>query len=74
MNMLARVVHALVTGKQVSRVDVPFNLSRREQGALADLRPLLRRSPRDLAAFLAQEQRPKPWLSLPPLPCDQARY
>ena len=72
MNALARVVHTLVTGKQVSRVDILSNLSRREQGALADLRPLLRRSPQDLAAFLARRQWPEEWQSLPPA-CDRAR-
>lgn len=71
MNALARIVHTLVTGKQVSRVDVLSNLSHREQGALADLRPLLCQSPRDLAAFLAQEQWPEEWQAPPPT-CDQA--
>ena len=74
MNALARVVHNLVTGEQASRIDVRSNLSRLEQEALADLQSLLRRSPRDLAAFLVQGQWPEPWLSPPPLPaCDRAR-
>jgi len=74
MNALACVVHDLVTGEQVSRVDVPSKLSRLEQEALADLQSLLRRSPRDMAVFLAQGQWPEPWWSPPPLlACDRAR-
>jgi hypothetical protein len=70
MKSLARVVHNLVTGEQVSRVDLPFNLPRLEREALRDLQSLLRRPPRDLAAFLAQGQWPEPWLSLPLSACD----
>lgn len=72
MNSLARVVHNLVTGEQVSRVGVPSNLSRLEQEALADLRSLLRQPLRDLAAFLARGQWPEEWRVPPPV-FDQAR-
>lgn len=72
MNALARIVHNLVTGEQVSRANVPSNLSCLEQEALADLQSLLRRSPRELAAFLAQGQWPEEW-RVPPPACDRAR-
>jgi hypothetical protein len=68
MNALARIVHNLVTSEQTSRLDVPSNLSHLELEALADLRPLLNRPPQELAALLAREQWPEPWLSPPPDP------
>jgi hypothetical protein len=71
MNQLAHVVHDLVTGETVTRIDALPNLSSLEQAALADLLFLLRRPPRDLAAILAQGQWQNEWLSLPPFVCDR---
>lgn len=64
MNELARVAHELVTGEEGA--EAPTHLSRLEQAALADLQSLLRLSPRDLAALLAQGQWPEEWLIPPP--------
>lgn len=68
MNALACVVHDLVTGGDVDHVAILSNLSRLERKALADLRILLRRPPRDLALLLARGQWPEPWLRPPPSP------
>lgn len=70
MNSLARVVHDLVAGEEVVCL---FDLSPLEQATLVDLQPLLRLSPQDLAAFLAQEPEPEDWISPPPLACVKIR-
>jgi hypothetical protein len=68
MNVLARAVYGLVTGKDMDCVGAHSDLSHLEQEVLAGLRFLLRRPPRDLAVLLAQGQWPEPWWSPPPSP------
>jgi hypothetical protein len=70
MNELARVVHELSTGEEGAGAST--HLTRLEQAALADLQPLLRLSPRDLAALLAQGQWPEEWW-VPPSAGERAR-
>lgn len=60
MNLLARVVHNMMTGKVVP----PYltELSQSEQAALADLQNFVNQPPKKLAAFLASEKQGGDWL------------
>ena len=70
MKELARVVHSLVTGGEVT---FSPNLSRLERAALADLESLLRLSPRALSNLLAQSTSPPDWWVSPSISCDSIR-
>jgi hypothetical protein len=62
MNQLARVLYRLALGEQARQA----GLSEVEKSILADLQPVLRQNPGDLAAWLAQEKTPpEEWLILP---------
>jgi hypothetical protein len=62
MNQLARVIYRLTLGEQAGQA----GLSDVEKSAMADLPPVLRQNPSDLAAWLDQEQvPPEEWLILP---------
>lgn len=68
MNLLASVVHHLMTGMGKEQLAQQLSqLSRLEQAALADLQPLLQRAPQDLALILDQINQGRDWDRLLPL-------
>jgi hypothetical protein len=68
MNLLAYVVHHLMTGADKEHLAPQLaELSRLEQTILTELQPLLRRAPQDLALILAQIDQGRDWDRLLPL-------
>ena len=61
MKELARAVYNMVTGSEARCAA----LSQPERTALADVEPLLRLSPRELASKLAKGQATPDWLETP---------
>lgn len=59
MNLLAQVIHHLMSGQEVT--DLVAQLSPAERTALADLKALLNRSPQALAATLARAEAGPDW-------------
>jgi len=60
MNSLARAVHGMVVGHK-SLGDVSGDLTAQERAALADMQPVLSRSPEDLARVLAKAPTQSEW-------------
>lgn len=66
MNELARAVHDVVNGNAKLDAELVSRLSPQERTALAELESLLRRSPGDLAALLAQDGPTAVWFGPAP--------
>ncbi|MCL5952744.1 MAG: hypothetical protein M1132_13670 [Chloroflexi bacterium] len=67
MNELAQAVHDLVNGNENCDTDRLYRLTPQEQAALVEFEPLLRSSPADLAALLAQEGPTAVWFGPVPV-------
>lgn len=68
MNLLASVVHRLMTGAGEEQLAQQLSqLSRLEQAALVDLQSFLQRTPQDLATILAQLGPGNDWDKVLPL-------